>query len=92
MLRQVLQEIETTRSALHLGELSHRLGIDRSVLDGMIHFWVQKGRLVDDDTGIIASTNICTSASCKMSCDGMANCPFIAKMPKTYHAPKDSSS
>ncbi len=45
MLQQVLQALETTSGPVSLDELSRRLGIERSALEGMIAFWVRKGRL-----------------------------------------------
>jgi hypothetical protein len=84
MLNQVLLEIETAQSALNLGDLSRKLGIERGALDGMIQFWVRKGRLVDDDAVEIAVGAVCSSSVCGSSCTGPANCAFVAKMPKTY--------
>lgn len=85
MLNRVLQEIESTQGALNLSELSRKLNIDRGVLDGMIQFWVRKGRLVDDDT-VDAE---CSSSTCGDSCTGLASCTFVAKMPKTYSLPQN---
>ena len=91
MLNQVLKEIENTKHGLNLNELSRKLDIDRGTLDGMIQFWVQKGRLVDDD----AQADSCTTdgvGSCGSSCSGTDDCSFVAKMPKTYSIsmPKES--
>ena len=87
MLNQVLQEIKFAKSALNLSDLSHKLGIERSALDGMIQFWVRKGKLRDDDAELAAVTNTCSPSICGGSCTGMAVCPFVAKMPKTYSIP-----
>jgi len=84
MLNQVLQEIESAQSALNLGDLSRKLGIERSALDGMIQFWVRKGRLIDDDAAVTQAGAVCSITSCGASCRGMSNCAFVAKMPKTY--------
>ena len=82
MLNQVLNEIKNSKYGLNLNELSHKLDIDRSALDGMIQFWVQKGRLIDDDA---TEAKTCpTSASCSTSCSGASACPFMMEMPKTY--------
>lgn len=87
MLNQVLLEIRSAQNSLNLNELSHKLHIDRSALDGMIQFWVRKGRLRDDAADLAAVTSICSPPSCGGSCTGMAVCPFVAKMPKTYSIP-----
>ena len=88
MLNQVLQEIERSQSTINLNDLSRKLGMERSALDGIIHFWVRKGRLRDDDADLaLAIKPACSSSSCRDSCVGMAACPFVAKMPKTYSIP-----
>jgi len=84
MLNQVLQEIRSTQSVLNLGDLSRKLGIERSALDGMIQFWVRKGHLIDDDAAENQSGAVCPTGSCGASCRGTSNCAFITKMPKTY--------
>ena len=84
MLNKVLQEIKFAQSALNLSDLSHKLGVERSALDGMIQFWVRKGRLRDDDADLAAAPGTCSPPSCGGSCTGMAGCPFVVKMPKTY--------
>jgi len=87
MLTQVLLEIKSAQNSLNLNELSHKLDIDRSALDGMIQFWVRKGRLRDDNADFAAMASTCSPLSCGGSCAGVAVCPFVAKMPKTYSIP-----
>lgn len=83
MLWRVLQEFEAASAPLDLNELSRRLGIDRSALDGMIEFWVRKGRLVDDATGAAAATSACAGHGCGGHCASAAHCPFTMTMPRT---------
>jgi hypothetical protein len=45
MLHQVLHALETANGPISLDALSRQLGIERGALDGMIDFWVRKGRL-----------------------------------------------
>ena len=80
MLWRVLQEVERAQAPLELNELSRRLEIDRSVLDGIIEFWVRKGRLVEDAGA--ASGFVCAPQGCG-SCSGPQGCPFVMKMPRT---------
>lgn len=47
MLYQVLQALEAATGPVSLDELSQQLGVERGVLEGMIAFWVRKGRLTD---------------------------------------------
>ena len=91
MLTQVLLEIESAQNSLNLNELSHKLDIDRSALDGMIQFWVRKGRLRDDDADLAEVTGTCSPPSCGSSCKGLAVCPFAAKIPKTYSIPSQKN-
>jgi hypothetical protein len=83
MLIQVLREIKTSQSTLNLDDLGRKLGVERSALQGMIDYWVRKGRLQDDQEMAI-TPDICTSVGCAGSCTGSRNCSFKVKMPKTY--------
>jgi hypothetical protein len=87
MLKQLLHTIETAVGPIHMNELSHRLGIERSALEGMVAYWVQKGRLRDDQV----STENCTPSTshCGPTCSGTTTCAFVAKMPKSYSLPRD---
>jgi len=90
MLNQILHTIEDASGPVNLNDLSRKLGIERSALEGMIQFWVRKGCLRDDDADLAAEAaamSNCASTSCGGSCAGMADCPFVAKMPKTYSIP-----
>lgn len=84
MLIQVLREIKTSQGTLNLDDLSRKLGVERSALQGMIDFWVRKGRLRDDDLNIAAAQTACSISDCDRSCVGPQACPFVVKMPKTY--------
>lgn len=83
MLWRVLHEFGAASAPLDLNELSRRLGIDRSALDGMIEFWVRKGRLVDDAAGGAAATAACAGHGCGGHCPSAAHCPFTMTMPRT---------
>jgi hypothetical protein len=82
MLKRVLHAIESANGPVHVAELSQRLGIERSALEGMITYWVRKGRLQDDAQSDLAC--VPASGHCGSSCSGTATCAFIAKMPKSY--------
>ncbi|MEF3275611.1 MAG: FeoC-like transcriptional regulator [Chloroflexus sp.] len=47
MLYQILAILEQAEEPLSLHELSRRLNVEPSALEGMIAFWVRKGRLRD---------------------------------------------
>jgi hypothetical protein len=85
MLHQVLTEIEQANGPITLNELSRKLNVETSALQGMIEFWVRKGRLRDDEAATAVAT-ACTPSGCGDSCYGLTACPFTAKMPRSYSA------
>jgi len=90
MLKQLLVEIKNSHGTIALNELSRKLDIDSGALEGMLTYWAQKGHLRDGDAELASASIECFSGSCGDSCSGMAACPFIAKMPKTYVIPVQS--
>lgn len=76
MLQQVLEALETATGPVSLTELSRELGIERGALEGMIAFWVRKGRL-QDSAGLV----------CGGSCGGCGaapgGCAFNRSAPRT---------
>lgn len=81
MLYQVLHEIEVAKGPLDLDALSRRLDVERGALDGMIQFWVRKGRLIDDAA---TADLVCAPGHCGGGCPGPKGCPFTMDMPQTY--------
>ena len=51
MLRQVLHEVESAEGSMSLNDLGRKLNVERSALEGMIAYLVQKGKLQDYDFG-----------------------------------------
>lgn len=82
MLLQVLREIEQADGPVTLAELSRRLDVAPSALQGMIDFWVSKGRLQDTSAPSASdgTTHGCGTKSCS---GGPETCAYIAKMPRT---------
>ena len=60
MLSAVVEEFENAQGPLTLADMSRRLGIDRSALEGMIQFLVRKGTLrqVGPDTAACAQCGL----------------------------------
>jgi len=85
MLSRVLNEINSSTEPISLSVLSQKLNIEPSALDGMLSFWVRKGKLKDDDveTSSDHKSGLVT-CNCGPSCNGASNCSFMAKMPKSY--------
>ena len=86
MLHQVLQEIEAAQGSINLNELRQKLFIERSALEGMIEYWVRKGRIKDDEREQEQIFAACQPGNCSSGggCPGPQSCPFIMKMPRTY--------
>lgn len=84
MLHRVLQEIEAAQGLINLNDLSRKLGVEPGALEGMIGYWVRKGRLRDAGRPTEIPLNHCATPACGRSCPGPQGCPFVIKMPKTY--------
>lgn len=80
MLQQVLHEIEHAREPLSLGDLARKLDVDRGTLDGMLAFWVRKGRIVVSD---VDGQTCATGGGCG-SCTMSGGCPFASAAPRTF--------
>lgn len=77
MLHRVLQAFEAASGPLSLDELSRELGVERGALEGMIAFWVRKGRLKE-------SGGACGSAGPGCSCSSHpGGCSFDRAGPRT---------
>lgn len=84
MLSQMLREITQSKEPITLAALSQKLNIESGALEGMLAYWVRKGRLHDEDEPSETSALSCASSACGSTCTGFANCAFVARMPKTY--------
>jgi hypothetical protein len=84
MLFELLRLIETAGGPVTMADLQRQLGVDRATVEGMIQFWVRKGRLhITERSEAVCATG-CADASCACgSCSGASGCPFIARLPKT---------
>ena len=81
MLQLILQEIELAGGTVNLADLSRKLDIEPGALEGMLEFWVRKGRLRSSHQGNqFCSTNL----ACSGSCGGAQGCPFVIQMPHTF--------
>lgn len=76
MLNQVLHALQTADGPISLDELSRRLEIDRGALEGMIAFWVRKGKLRDE--------SVCGSRGPGCTCSSHpGGCTFDRAAPRT---------
>jgi DNA-binding HxlR family transcriptional regulator len=79
MLSQILQELERADGVIDLNELSRRLGVQRSALDGMIETLVRKGRLRQVEVG--ETPPLCASCAKRSGCT-------LVSIGKTYEVVK----
>lgn len=87
MLKRILHEFESASGSMSVNELSRRMGIERSALEGMIDYLVRQGKLQDDN----ASAAACADSGCGGSCAGPEHCPFAADLPRTFSVVPDDS-
>jgi len=69
ILLQVLREIESAQGPVDFNILSRKLGVKRSALEGMVEFWVRKGR-------VGKSRALCADDGCSLVCRGARHCPL----------------
>jgi hypothetical protein len=77
MLLRILQEFRECGGLINIGELSRKLGIERSILDGMLDTLVRQGKLNE------INTEVSCNEHCGKSCHG---CCYSRIVPagKTY--------
>jgi hypothetical protein len=69
MLYQILEALEAANGLVSLNELSRQLQIEPGALEGMIAFWVRKGRLKDTAvSGCAGSRRGCTCGAYPKGC------------------------
>lgn len=73
-LRAVLTAFEQSEAPLSLAQLAADLSVPPAMLEGMIDFWVRKGRLQETST----------AASACAGCRHGKSCPLVIKMPRRY--------
>lgn len=86
MLKQVLNEMQAARGTVRLNELATRLNVETSALEGMIAFWVSRGKM--NPVSLDSQGTNCASP-CAGSCPGVNECPFVAKMPGMWEVKRD---
>jgi hypothetical protein len=74
LLLSVLHAIQAADGPVTLSELSHQLEIEPGALEGIIAFWVRKGRL----TASCGAATACGPAACSACAPANAGgCPFV---------------
>lgn len=78
LLRQVLHAFEDARETRTLAQLARELDIAPGMLEGLIAYWVRKGRLRESGSGPACNT-----------CGRAEGCPFVLKLPRSYELVTD---
>jgi hypothetical protein len=86
VLTQVLQELESAQGPASLDDLSRKLGVERTALEGMIAFWVRKGRLKQDYVAALAGP--CAADGCDSTCPQAPGCRWLTNLPCSFSLPK----
>lgn len=76
MLKQVLHYFEEKNGAVTLRQMAHDLQLEPGMLDGMLDYWVRKGKIRVVD------------AMCS-TCGEESACPFVMQMPRHYELARD---
>jgi Mn-dependent DtxR family transcriptional regulator len=63
MLSRILEELKESGGVVNRNELSRKLGVERSALDGMIEMLLRQGRL-KEITGEASGCSACKKGSC----------------------------
>lgn len=73
-LREVLNRFDDASNPVSLRQMAHELKIEPGVLQGMIDYWVRKGRLRE----ISSDGQNCQTCGIKSAC------PFVVALPRYY--------
>ena len=73
-LREVLHHFEAQTAPVSLQQMAREMALEPGVLEGMIAYWVRKGRLREVSS---------TGQTCH-SCGIRSACPFIVHLPRYY--------
>jgi hypothetical protein len=80
-LSQVLTAFEDNRGPLTMNQIAGSLDISIARLEGMIQYWVRKGKL--RETILLSDCGTCGR--------GPGDCPFTIELPRTYELVTEDS-
>ena len=81
MLKRIMDEFRKSSGPLDLQELSQRLGVEKSALDGMLQMLVRQSKLHEVGSG----TEACTHCAGRLGCGSIQ---MSNMMGKTYELVK----
>ncbi len=73
ILRDVLNAFEDADRPLTLNQMAHELSVAPGMLEGMIDYWVRKGKLRET-----------TGAQKCTACSSAKGCHMVVKLPRSY--------
>jgi len=80
MLSKLLRTINTTTEPFSIHQLSRKMEVEPSVLEGMLAHLVRIGRLKDEDM----PSKDDLDQGCAAHCGESGSCVYAARMPKSY--------
>lgn len=80
-LSQVLAAFEDNSGPLTMNQIALNLGLSQARLEGMIQYWVRKGKLRE-------AVNLTDCGTCGR---GPGDCPFTMELPRTYELVTEDS-
>jgi len=81
-LREVLNRFDGQSVPVSINQMAREMSLEPGVLQGMIDYWVRKGKLRE----ISGSGDSCVTCGVKSAC------PFIVAMPRYYELANDDSA
>lgn len=73
-LSQVLAAFENSRGPITMAEIARELDLTPARLEGMIQYWVRKGKL--RQASLLSECGSCSH--------GDGSCPFVIELPRSY--------
>jgi hypothetical protein len=81
-LQRILTHFQSSSRALSLTELARELDLETGTLQGMIDYWVRKGKLRE----VVAASSACNL------CNTQNACPFVITLPRYYELAGESTA
>jgi hypothetical protein len=90
MLQQILAEFQQTRTPLCLDELSRKLGIESSALEGMLQTLVRGGRLVEFGPASYGCVTCPAKGGCVILTNGVQKSYFLPPRSRAKSGPEEN--
>lgn len=81
-LREVLNRFDGQTAPISINRMARDMSLEPGVLQGMIDYWVRKGKLREVNSG---------GETC-VTCGVKSACPFIIAMPRYYELAREDTA